>query len=580
MKFSQKIKIDGVRQSSLSMARSRLVLLSSVIVLAYIFVLARVVDLGLIQGELKHRQDAYYSTMHVHADVLQKRADIVDRNGVLLARSLRTASLYADPQVITQPMKVAEDLVVAFPELQYGHVLQKLQSNKRFVWLKRNLTPDEQYKILYLGHPGLEFQYENKRIYPHGSLVSHIVGYTSQDGSGLSSVEKSFEDFLNASDKGLMLTIDVRLQHALHREISDAVKKHNALGGSGVVMDVHTGEVLAAVSLPDFDPHFPGEAEQNQLFNKATLGVYELGSTFKIFSTAALLDTHNVKMSKMFDVREPLKVGRHTISDFHPEERLLSVPEVFMHSSNIGSAMMGQMVGNDTLKSFYQDLGLLQPVQFEISEAGTPLIPEIWRDINTLTASYGHGIAVSPLHLITAVSSVVNGGIKITPTLVQRHPEFPGKGQKPQLRHEMRIVSPQTSEKIRKMMRLVVEKGTGQKADVPGFLVGGKTGTAEKVGQSGYDKTRLISSFIGVFPSDNPLYAVYIMVDEPKGIPETAGFATGGWVAAPAVGNVIASMASILGIKPVGPDNDFSQDLHRYIVDTKKENVEDMVVAH
>jgi len=553
-----KVLLMGSKRSSLELARGRVIMLSIFFVLAYIIVTARVIDLSLIQGSF---EDYGVEIAHLQpeADIV-KRGDIYDRNGVLLARSLQTASLYADPVMIQNPVEVTEDLANLFPDLAYGDLLQKLQSKRRFVWIKRNLSPEDHQKVLYLGHPGLNFKKEDRRIYPQGSLVSHVVGYTSIDGQGLAGVEASFDALLGEGRAPLHLTVDVRLQHALRREIQSAMETFSAKAGAGLIMDVQTGEVLSAVSLPDYDPHDFSEADKEEKFNRVSLGVYELGSTFKIFSTAALLETKKPDMSMSFDAREPLRYGRFTISDYHPEERLLSLPEVFIYSSNIGSALMGEMIGTEALKNFYADLGLMTAPQIELHEIGAPLVPSPWRDINTLTASYGHGIAVSPLHLVNAVSTIVNGGLSVKPTLIlqQNNPE------KATNQSEVRVVSPQTAHRMRQLMRLVVTDGTGKIADVPRYQVGGKTGTAEKAGAGGYDRRKLLSSFLGVFPMSAPKYAVFVMIDEPKGTAESYGYATGGWVAAPAVAKVINAMVSILGIPPVEED-ELASSLKRYV---------------
>lgn len=567
---AQKIQMEGVRQSALEKAKGRLVLMSAFFVIAYGVVVARSADLTILQGALVQPQEEniYEATQAVPQK--QIRGDILDRNGVLLARSLQTASLFADPKLIQNPERVAKDLSEIFPDISYGAMLQRLQGNKRFVWVKRNITPQDQNKILYLGHPGLNFKKEMHRVYPQGALASHIVGAAGVDGQGLAGIEGGFNDLLSSRDMPLHLTMDVRLQHVLKREIAATVKEFNAVGGAGVVMDIENGEVLAAVSLPDFDPHDFTHVKDNKKFNRFSLGVYELGSSFKIFSTAALLEKNNANMAQRFDVRKPLEVGRFKIRDFHPEKRILSLPEVFIHSSNIGSAMMGQEVGTQELKNFYKDIGLLDTPDYELPEKGAPIIPSPWREVNTLTAAYGHGIAVSPLQLVSAAASIVNGGILVTPTFVRSE-----KSQKESsMRRNVRVVSPQTSHRMRQLLRLVVTEGTGGKAEVNGFLVGGKTGTAEKPGKGGYNRKSLISSFIGVFPMDKPRYAVFVMVDEPKGTKASFGYATGGWVGAPTVKRVIASIVSILGIAPsVEVDdngNRFEESLMRH-VKTKQE---------
>jgi cell division protein FtsI (penicillin-binding protein 3) len=396
-----------------------------------------------------------------------------------------------------------------------------------------------------------------------------MVGYTDIDDNGLAGLERSFDQFLKEDeDNRLVSTFDVRVQHILHKEISRVFETFNASGGAGIFMDVVNGEVLAAVSYPDFDPHKPGQSDQSNLFNRLTLGVYELGSVFKIFSTAALLETQNVKMSKTFNAKKSIKRGGFNITDYHGEERDLTIPEVFMYSSNIGSALMGEAVGTRLLKSFYQDLGLFDPATIEIKEIGTPLVPEPWRDIDTITASYGHGIAVSPLQLVNAVSSIVNGGAVIQPSLILNNQNQYETEKNPKLH----ILSPQTAHRMRQLLRLAVTDGTGSHADINGYRVGGKTGSAEKSSKKGYDQKRLISSFVAAFPMDAPRYVVFIMLDEPKGTKESFGYATGGWVAAPAVGNVIKLAAPILGVLPVVGDNeqDIASSLRKY-VHSKKE---------
>lgn len=542
------IHISGQKRSALDMARGRLMMLSLFFIFAYLIVAARVVDLTIIQGELKKNEE---TVSYLEAEPVKPkkthRADIVDRNGVILARSLKTSSLYADPLVIgSNAETVARDLVEIFPEMTYGEVLKKLQEKRRFVWIKRNMTPDDQYKILQIGHPGLGFQEEQRRIYPQGALASHVVGYTSIDDHGLGGLEAGFDKLLLDGDEPLVTTIDVRIQHALRREVANAVKKFSGIAGIGMVMDVNSGEILAATSLPDFDPHRVTDDNKDALFNRLTLGVFEPGSTFKIFTTAAAIES-GAAMETSYDAREPLKVSRFRISDFHPERRVLTLPEVFMHSSNIGSVRMEQQVGKEFYVNFLRDLGLLGKPEIEIPEVGAPSLPDT-SDIRMMTVSYGHGIAVSPLQLVTAASSIMNGGILVKPTLVLDK-TLAGKDRK-----SVRVVSEKTAHRMRQLMRLVVTDGTGGKSEVKGYNVGGKTGTADKNSGGRYAKDNRRSSFLGFFPAENPRYAVYVLVDEPKGIKETYGYATAGWVAAPAVGKVIESIVAIEGIKPQDGD--------------------------
>ncbi len=555
------LHMTGTRSGALDMARGRLVIVSAAFVIVYIIVAARAFDLTILQAK-ENAAESVTSYMEVTPDALgTHRADITDRNGVILARSLHTASLYADPALIPNPQEVAKDLHAIFPDQSYGDLLHKLQDKKRFVWIRRNMTPDDHYKVFNLGHPGLSFREEDRRVYPQDNLAVHVVGYTNVDGKGLAGIEAGFEPLLKKHEESLQLTIDVRLQHALRREVRAAMKKFNGIGATGIIMDVRNGEVLAATSLPDFDANNAGSVKDEAKFNRITLGRYEPGSTFKLFSTAAFLELTDGNVGSAFDTRQPLKAGNRKINDYHPENRVLTLPEVFMHSSNIGSALMGQAVGGEKLKGFLDDLSLLNPIDVQLPEYTPPQGPANWGETQIYTVSFGHGIAVSPLQLVSAAASIVNGGILVRPTFVR------SQNQHADARNssEVRVVSPETAHRMRQLMRLVVTDGTGGKADVPGYMVGGKTGTAEKAVAGGYDKKRLISSFLGVFPADAPRYAVYVMVDEPKGTKDTYGYATGGWVAAPAVKKVIQSMVSILGLKPEDGAEDIAAPLRVYV---------------
>lgn len=550
-------QITGDRSAMLDLARGRLVLLSSFFAVLYMVLAVRAFDLSVMQANFWRGEDTSITALADNAPAAH-RGSIYDRAGNLLAASLDMASLYADPHLIAAPEETARGLVDIFPDMSYGKTLQNLQSKKRFVWIERNITPRQQEAVMQLGEPGLAFRYEQKRVYPQKNELAHLVGITNIDGRGLSGIERSFDRML-AGGQDVKLSVDIRLQHALHREVQRAMDDFTALGGAGVIMDVKTGEVLAGVSLPDLDPHQPGLSNAAAHFNRLTLGVYELGSVFKIFSTAAFLETHdNVPMSTTFDAREPIKVGRFTISDYHAEERILTVPEVFMVSSNIGSAMMGQAVGGHRLQQFYSDLGLLSPLDVEIAETASPLVPNRWGDIATMTASYGHGVAVTPLHVAAAVATVVNGGYLVEPTFIHRE----GRAQKTA---QISVMSEETSYKMRELLRLVVTDGTGKNADVPGYRIGGKTGTAEKSGAGGYQSKKLISSFVGAFPINDPRYVVFIAVDEPHGNKKSYGYATAGWVAAPAVQRVVRAMASILNLKPDYDAPSYEHPLRQYI---------------
>lgn len=540
-----KMDIPGERSSTLGLAKTRLVLVASVFVLGYLAISLRLTDLTLLR-ERPVPETAALNGDDVKPLTKPLRGTIVDRNGELMATSLAMPSVFANNGLIDDPAQVAHELSKILTEQKEADLLKKLSSGRKFVWIQRNITPRQQYAINALGHPGLGFQDEDRRIYPAGSLTAHITGYTDVDGKGIAGIEKLDNEQLVKGDKPVALTIDLRVQHILHRELTASMEKFRAKAAAGVVMDVNTGEIIAMVSLPDFDPHHPSSASDDGKFNRVSLGVFEMGSTFKLFSTAAALDSGRVNFGTTFDTTQPIKIGRFTISDYHALHRVQSVPEIFMHSSNIGTARMAQTMGPDGLKNFYKRMGFFAPVPVDIPERGSPLYPNPWREVSTLTASFGHGIAVSPLHLVRAASALVNGGVMVTPQLVKKD----SKSLLPQSPAGERVISPQTSLKVRQLMELTVAEGTGGKAAVEGYNVGGKTGTAEKNKNGRYDHNSLMSSFIGVFPINEPRYAVLAMMDEPKPAPDTFGYATGGWTAAPVVGRVVEQMGPLYQIPP------------------------------
>jgi cell division protein FtsI (penicillin-binding protein 3) len=534
-RFDDLHALDGERKRVLETGYLRLLFGGGLFLVAFLAISLRLLEVGVWNGG--ERESAQLPT----PDLEVARADILDRNGVLLATSLATASLYADPQQIVDPAGTAAKLVEILPDLSAAELTAKLSAKSRFVWIKRDLTPRQQYAVNRLGIPALAFQREERRVYPQSSLTAHVVGYTDVDNKGLAGIEQSFDDVLK-SGQPVQLSLDLRVQHILHDELQRAITDFSAVGGAGMVLDANTGEILAMVSLPDFDPVNAGTATPDQRFNRATLGVYEMGSTFKIFNTAAALDSGVIGLNDSVDASHPLRVAGFTISDFHPENRPLTVSEVIMYSSNIGSALIAQRIGTERQRKFMDSIGMLRRASIEIPEAGAPMYPADWRPINTMTIAYGHGIAVSALHLVTGVAAMVNGGLMRPATLIHRSLDQVTDGQ--------RVIKAETSAEIRQLLRLVVEKGTGKKADVPGYFVGGKTGTADKLGSHGYVANARMASFVGVFPINAPRYVVLAMVDDPKPNASSYGYATGGWVAAPAVGRVIQRMAPLLGIPP------------------------------
>ncbi|MDE1152966.1 MAG: penicillin-binding protein 2 [Micavibrio sp.] len=556
--------IQGERVSVLGQAKMRLVMVALLLLLGYTAISLRLVDLTLLRS--KPIQQVALLEGDVKPLDHPLRGTILDRNGELIATSLAMASVYADTTIIDNKPQLAKQLSQILQGQSEADLLRKLTSGKKFIWIERNITPKQEYAINALGQPGLSFQEEDRRIYPGASLTSHLIGYTDVDGHGISGIEKFANKQLEKGDKPVKLTIDLRIQHIMHRELEASVAKFHAKAGVGIVMDVNTGEIIAMVSLPDFDPHHPGDSPDDAKFNRATLGVFEMGSTFKLFSSSAALDSGKVTFASNFDAAEPIHYGRFTITDYHAKKRVLSVPEIFIYSSNIGTARMAASLGGNTLQDFYKSLGFFTPVPVELPERGQPLYPSPWRDISTLTCSFGHGIAVSPLHVIRATSALVNGGILVTPTLLEKDNE--SLSLTPQ---GTRVIKPQTSQMIRQLMALNVADGSGAQAAVDGYNVGGKTGTAEKNKGGRYEHNLLLSSFMGAYPIGNPRYAVLAILDEPKGIPETHGFATAGWTAAPVVARVVEQMAPLYHITPEADSRrDIIRDLGMYLKEFKE----------
>ncbi|PCJ60107.1 MAG: penicillin-binding protein [Rhodospirillaceae bacterium] len=535
---------DRAHRRAIETGRTRLVLMGALAMLAFLAVGVRLVDvMALREGHEPRLADANLPVVWQ-----TERADILDRNGEILATNLRTASLYADPKKVQNPRQAAQRLARLLPGLNRAATFTLLTSNRRFIWIRRHLTPRQQYAVNALGIPGLYFQHEERRAYPHGHLAAHVVGFTGVDNRGLAGIEKSFDEVLRNGSGPLRLSLDIRVQHILADEIAGAMQRFQAIAGIGVVMDVTNGEVLGLVSLPDFDPNRPGAASPNALFNRATLGIYEMGSTFKIFTAAMALESGTATIQSIYDASKPIRVARFLIRDFKPKNRWLSMPEILMYSSNIGAAKMAMDVGTDRQRAYLAKLGLLNQADIELPEIGTPLSPKRWREINLMTIAYGHGLAVSPLQLTSAVATVANGGIALPATMLHQPNATAAQDAAKEGR---RVFSPETSERMRRLLRLVVAKGTGRNAAAKGYLVGGKTGTAEKISAKGYARKSLRASFIGAFPMHAPRYAVFVMLDEPKGDKKSFGYATGGWVAAPLVSRIVTRMAPLVGVAPI-----------------------------
>ncbi|MBI1245907.1 MAG: penicillin-binding protein 2 [Alphaproteobacteria bacterium] len=546
-----RLRLQGSAARAMETARHRLVIAGLLFTVCFAVVSVRLVDVTLLSEAHEPRVPRVTNT----APLDLARADIVDRNGVLLATSLVTQSLYANPKVIGDPAATARRLAAILPGLDETGVRDRLASeNRSFVWIRRNMTPRQQYEVNRLGVPGLFFQREERRVYPAGPLASHVVGFADLDNRGLAGIEQSFDERLKTDSDPLKLSLDVRVQHVVREEVQRSIDEFKAIGGMGVMLDVNTGETLAMVSLPDFDPNAPGLADADARFNRNTLGTYEMGSTFKMFTSAMGFDSGAVRMNDMWDASKPYAIGRFTITDFHGKHRWLSTPEVFIYSSNLGALRMALQIGVTRQREFLDRLGFLKPSPIELPEISHPLIPKPWREINSLTIAFGHGITVSPMQLVTAAAASVDGGILRAPTILARAPGERVAGE--------RVMSAQASAQLNQLMRLNVEKGSGKSAEVPGYFVGGKTGTAEKIQRGGYKKNSRMSSFLATFPAHAPRYVLLVMVDEPQGRRETGGYATGGIVAAPAAGRIIARVAPILGVTPmVEPPPDITRPL-------------------
>ena len=546
-------RMDEDVRRAMEMGRARILVVGIFMALVFTVIGGRLTQLA-IRGESGDRPLAIAG----ERDEPRRRADIVDRNGEILATDLETASLYANPRRLLDAEKAARALAEVLPDMDYEATLKKLRSDRGFVWLRRHLTPRQQWALLERGIPGLDFIDEYTRVYPQGPLMPHLLGYADSDNRGIAGLEKQFDEHLAEGGGPLRLTIDMRVQHLMREELGAAMREFEAKAAAGIVMDARNGEILALVSLPDFDPNHPGKAGDGERFNRATLGVYELGSTFKVFTTAMALDSGVGRMNKRYDATRPLQISRFMIRDYHAKKRWLTLPEVFVYSSNIGAALMAQDIGGKRQQDYLARLGMLESLRVELPETGRPIAPETWRPVNTMTIGFGHGIAVSPLHLVGGVAATVNGGVLYQPTIVAG--EHRGGDRAPR-----RVFKERTSEEIRKLMRLTVENGTGRNADAVGYAVGGKTGTAEKPARKGYAGKLLLSSFVGAFPINEPRYVVLALLDEPKGNKATQGYATGGWVAAPVVRRVVERMAPMMGMPPVKEDAPGLRELELYV---------------
>ena len=554
------VHIEGSAKQALETGRTRLLVTGLVFALAFLFVGLRLAEVSLLAGPLQAQQ--------AKAAALPSpvRADIRDRNGVLLASTLPSATLIANPRYVRNPEDVARRLAKVLPEMSIKAVAEKLDRDRTHVTLMRDLTPRQQQAVFGLGVPGLDFERTLRRVYPQGRLFSHVVGLTDTDERGIAGVELSFDRQLREDGEDLRLSLDARIQHIVAEALDRSIQEFGAIGGAALVLDAKSGELLSMVTLPTYEPSRRHNASEEARFNRASLGLYEMGSVFKIFTTAQGLDEGFVDLDDSFDVSQPIRIGWHTIGDFKPKKKPLSVPEIFIHSSNIGTVQIAMAGGTKRQQEFLERLGLTRPAPLELPEVGNPRLPSPWREINTMTISYGHGMAVTPVQLVSAVGAVVNGGIYRPATLIRQSDDAHDLG--------VQVMRERTSRQMRWMMRQVVQMGSGRKADAAGYLVGGKTGTADKLKNGSYQRGSRIASFVSAFPMNDPRYVVFAMVDEPKGTKKTFGHASGGWVAAPVVKEIVERIGPLLGVEPLPAEAVASAD-----IDMTPESAEGFVFA-
>jgi cell division protein FtsI (penicillin-binding protein 3) len=528
--------------------RARLGLVIMMFTIGYAVIAARLVMFAAVpEGHIGRR------TM-VQDAIATARPDILDRNGEILATDVRAPSLFAEPHRIIDVDEATELLTGVLPDLDTVELRERLASKRHFAWLKRDITAKQRAEIYHLGLPGIGFLPENKRVYPNGNELSHLIGLVNIDNQGIAGIEKWLDSSGLADlhmaglatdhvQEPVRLAVDLRVQHALRDELLKARDKFKAKAADGVIVAVRTGEVVAMVSVPDFDPTNPREALDPNRINRLTTGVYEMGSTFKALTLAMALDSGKVGLNSTWDARVPLHFGKFEIHDAHPEGRFLSLCEVFTYSSNIGAARIALSMGVDAHRAFLKKMGQLDRLRTELPESAEPIVPRHWGELNTITIAFGHGLSVAPLQAVMGISALMNGGYLIAPTFLQRSEADAQKVA-------TRVIKQETSDKMRYLMRLNAEKGTARQADVPGYYVGGKTGTSEKVVNGRYSHDRVLNSFTAVLPADDPKYLVLIMLDEPQALPETHGFRTSGWNAVPTGGAVIARVAPLLGLQP------------------------------
>ena len=541
---------EGTRKATGGQARNRIAIMIGAFTVVYCIIGGRLMQYGMTAPQ------TVASIMRAD-NTVASRPDILDRNGEILATDVRTVSLFAEPHKIVDPDEAVELLSTVLPDIDTKDIYRKLTHKSHFQWLRRQLTPKQQSEILALGIPGIGFRPAKRRFYPSGPVAAHLVGYVNIDNRGVAGMERYLDmqgladlaelgmTTANAKLEPVKLSIDLRVQNIVHDVLATGMSKYKSIGAGAVVLDANTGEVLGLGSMPDFDPNNPGETIDRKTksdMNRVSGGLFEMGSTFKAFTLAMALDSGKVSMHDTFDARRPLYIGGFTIHDFHATRRVLSVTDVFVHSSNIGSAKMADVVGIEGHKEFLTRLGLLTRLDTELPEVATPSQPKVWKKITSMTVAFGHGVSTTPLQTAMAAAALMNGGKLIQPTFLPRTVEEADE-------NAVMVLKPQTVTNMRQLFRANVADGSGRRADTPGFFVGGKTGTAEKVVNGRYSNSVRFNAFVAAFPINDPKYIVLTIIDEPTGAEERCGV-TAGCNAGVMAGEIIRRSAALLGIKP------------------------------
>ncbi len=549
-----RLRHEEIRDRSRLRAEGRLLMLGALFFIAFTVIGSR---MGVMAGSVAEEPRSTASGN----PIIAQRADITDRNGRILATNLDTYALYAQPPQMIDPIGAAKQLVAIFPELDEQELLRDFTGPRRFVWIRKQISPEQRQAVHDIGDPGLLFGPREMRIYPNGPIAAHILGGASYGREGVSSaevigvagVERRFDAYLrDPANEGvpLQLSLDLTVQAAMEEVLLGGMTLLNARGAAAVLMEAKTGEIVAMASLPDFDPNnrprplTKGSPGDSPLFNRMVQGVYELGSVFKIFAVAQALELGLVQPSTMIDTKGPMTWGRFRIRDFHDYGPQLSVTDVIVESSNVGTSRIALLVGADRQRDFLKNLGMLEATEVELTEAptGRPLLPAQWSEISTMTISYGHGLSVSPLHLAAGYAAIANGGTKVTPTLLRQPNPTPGE----------RVMSAGTAAASRAMLRAVVSRGTASLGDVEGYEVGGKTGTADKPRENGggYYDDKVVATFAGMFPALDPKYVIIVTLDEPVETTGSTPRRTAGWTAVPVAAEMIRRAAPLLGLRP------------------------------